>query len=459
MASIRRIEGKGGVSYKITVTRGRDSDGKQLRHYLTWTPPAGMTGKRAEKEAQKAAYEFERSIEQGFQLDNRQTFQQYALYVLDLKRQEGRKIRTLERYEDLLKRINAAVGHLRLVDIRPQHLNAFYRNLQEPGISAKPRTAAALPAFAEAMEGRKRTEVARLAHVGASTVNAAANGGNIAAASAQAIAAALGGRTEDLFTMHDSGVLSNKTVLEYHRLIRTILGQAEKEMLIPYNPAAKATPPKAPVHEAACFQPETITRILEALQAEPLKWRVIVHLLMITGCRRGEVMGLKWERVDFQHSRLLIDSALLYTAKSGIYEGSTKTSQSRVIALPAETMALLRQYRGEYAALQLRNGDRWHNTGYLFVRDDGEPMSPDGITSWLRKFSQRHGLPHIHPHTFRHTAASVLIASGQDIVSVSKRLGHAKVSTTTDIYSHLLQEADTAAADCLAEALLRRKQA
>jgi len=84
-------------------------------------------------------------------------------------------------------------------------------------------------------------------------------------------------------------------------------------------------------------------------------------------------------------------------------------------------------------------------------------MNPDSITGWLDVFSKRHDLPHINPHAFRHTMASILISKGKDIVSVSKRLGHAKVSTTTDIYSHIIMEADKEAGDCLADVLLRRK--
>jgi site-specific recombinase XerD len=95
------------------------------------------------------------------------------------------------------------------------------------------------------------------------------------------------------------------------------------------------------------------------------------------------------------------------------------------------------------------------NTDYLFVQDNGAPMNPDSLTDWLSKFSKWHNLPHINPHAFRHTMASVLINSGKDIVSVSKRLGHAKVSTTTDIYSHIIRQADEQASDCLADVLLR----
>ena len=89
MANIKRIDGKSGPAFKITVTSGRGADGKQKRHYKTWRPAPGMTEKRMEKEVQKAAFEFEQQIEQGYVADNRQSFAQYAEYVIDLKERNG----------------------------------------------------------------------------------------------------------------------------------------------------------------------------------------------------------------------------------------------------------------------------------------------------------------------------------------------------------------------------------
>ena len=127
----------------------------------------------------------------------------------------------------------------------------------------------------------------------------------------------------------------------------------------------------------------------------------------------------------------------------------------RFIKLPVETVELLREYRRWYLELRLKNGDRWNDSDYVFVKDDGSPMSPDGIAAWLRSFSNRHGLPHSNPHAFRHSMASILINNGKDIVSVFKRLGHAKISTTTDIYSHIIAEADEQSSECIADVLLR----
>ena len=134
MANIRKIVGIGGTAYKITVTHGLDSSGKQVRHYKTFTPPNGMSDRRAEKEAQRIAVQFENEILQGYQLDSRQTFAEYADYVLDLKKRNGLKQATYERYTHLLERTNLAIGHIKLADLRPQHLNVFYKNLGEAGV-------------------------------------------------------------------------------------------------------------------------------------------------------------------------------------------------------------------------------------------------------------------------------------------------------------------------------------
>ena len=89
MASIKKIEGKGGVSYKITVSMGRDARDRQIRHYKTWKPDKPMTARQMEKDVRRIAYEFERDLQIGFQADNRQTFEQYAEYVIDLKERGG----------------------------------------------------------------------------------------------------------------------------------------------------------------------------------------------------------------------------------------------------------------------------------------------------------------------------------------------------------------------------------
>ena len=460
MAHIEKIEGKRGTSYRFIVSNGFDSNGKRITHKKTWKPPQGMTPRQIEKAVQRAALDFERSIEQGYSLDNKQTFAEYAAYVLELKERTGVRPTTLDRYRDLLGRINAAIGHIKLADLQPQHLNALYKNLAEPGIRTGGGSAAAKIDLAKWLKENKksRASIAEAAGISAATVGVAVKGEPIREDKAEAIAKAMGKKVAEVFKVEkNSDPLSDKTVLEHHRLISTILTQAEKEMLVPYNAAAKATPPKVEKRDPNYFQPEEIAAILKALETEPLKWQLITHLMIVTGCRRGEIMGLQWEKVDFENSRVKIDKALVSSKSKGIYLGNTKTSDIRYLNLPAETMNLLRRHKREQLRLQIANGDRWQHTGFVFTTDDGSHMNPDSITGWLHDFSRRHDLPHINPHAFRHTVASVLLANGTDIVTVSKQLGHASVNTTENFYSHIIEENKAKATACIADVLLRKK--
>lgn len=460
MANIRKITGKAGITYKLTVTKGRDMDGKQIRHYRTFTPAPGMTEKQAEKAAQRAALDFERELELGYQADNRQTFAAYAEYVLDLKERSGCKPRTIASYKDLLKRIEPYIGHLKLNEIRAQHLNRLYKTLAADGSRIAGVKARPVGDVAAVLKERKLTQraVSALCGISPATVSAICSGHTVAAESAKKLCDGLGLPLSSYFVKErDTRPLSGKTILEYHRCIHTILAQAEKEMLVPYNAADKATPPKQERKEVNYFQPEDLPRILSALDTEPIKWQALVNLLIVTGCRRGELAALKWSKVDFKNSKITIDSTLIYTPELGIQENATKTADIRFLKLPAETMDLLREYRQAWVELRFKLGDQWPGLDYLFIRDDGGMMMPDTITAWLSNFSKRHDLPHINPHAFRHTVASVLINKGKDIVTVSRRLGHSRTSTTLDIYSHLIAEADADASDCIASALLRRQ--
>lgn len=460
MASIEKLTGKAGTTYRITVYSGFDTQGNRIRHRQTYKPEPGMKPRQIEKAVQRAAMDFERSIEQGYVLDNRQTFAEYAAYVLDLKERSGAKVKTTDRYNALLCRINQAIGHMKLADIRPQHLNSFYKNLSEPGIRETGSIATAHIDLAAWMKANKKSRagIAEAAGVAAATVSAAAQGKAIQEQKAEAIAKAMGKRLGEVFTVeHDMEPLSDRTILAYHRLISIVLAQAEKEMLVPYNAAAKATPPRAVKKPPNYFQPETVSEILNALETEPIKWQLITHLLLVTGCRRGEIMGLKWEKVDFKESRIKIDRALITSPSKGVYESTTKTSDVRYLKLPAETMSLMRKHKNAQLRLQLANGDRWINTGYVFTQDNGEHMNPDSVTSWLYEFSRRHGLPHINPHAFRHTVASVLLANGTDIVTVAAQLGHASASTTENFYAHIIEENKAKASQCIADVLLRKK--
>lgn len=395
MANIQERRDKSGklISYSIRVHRGRGMDGKQLKPWTaTFEVLPTWTEKSARKKAEAFAATFEKECKEGVTSDSRQKFAAYCDYVIGLKEQRGTKHSTIMLYKHLTERIYPAIGHIKLRELRADHLNDLYSALSKDGLNKR-------------------------------------NGGK----------------------------LSTKTILEHHRLISTVLEQAVKEGLVPFNVASRATLPKAEHKEVNYFQPEQVAAIRDALEREPMKWKTLVHLLLITGARRGEVLGLKWDKVDFEGNRIYICNSILYAPDVGIYESTPKTERSRrYVALPPETMQLLRQYRAWQAGERLRLGEYYQNQDFLFTQDNGKPMHPDSVTEWLKRFSKRHDLPHINPHAFRHTMASMLYFNGVDSVSISKRLGHAQVSTTANIYAHVMEEADQRNADILSDIFLKK---
>lgn len=124
--------------------------------------------------------------------------------------------------------------------------------------------------------------------------------------------------------------------------------------------------------------------------------------------------------------------------------------------MPKETIDELRRYRQYQAQEFFKNGIPQSINGYVFSQIDGTAMHPDSVTDYLKKFSKKYNLPHINAHAFRHTMASMLYFNGVDSVSISKRLGHAQVSTTANIYAHIIEEADQRNADILSDIFLKK---
>lgn len=388
MANVQPRYGKNGeiISYSVRVHRGRDRNGKQLKPFITtFEVSPNWSEAQALKKAQAFAAIFEKECREGRECVSRKTFEEYAEYVLELKEQRGVKTSTIERYRELTGRIYVHIGHMKLKDIKPQILNEFYTHLLTKDCN-------------------KRT----------------------------------------------GKPLSAKTVLEHHRFISTVLEQALKEGEVNFNAAKRADPPKVKKKTVNYFQPEEIEKMVEAVKNESLKHQALLHLFLITGARRGEIAGLKWRCIDFENNIITIENNVLYSSQKGVYETTLKTESSeRDVAVPKETMDLLKQYKTWQEERIEYIGDYYVNQDYVFAQENGNAINPDSITDYFNKFSKKYGLKHANPHAFRHTVASLLYSAGADSVSISKRLGHAQVSTTANIYAHVIGGADKRNAELL----------
>ena len=174
--------------------------------------------------------------------------------------------------------------------------------------------------------------------------------------------------------------------------------------------------------------------------------------------RRGEAMGLEWKDIDFDTGVLSICRTSQYISGRGIFTDDVKNSSSRrSMKLSEDILEMLKQYKMWQTGEQEKVGDQWQDTDRLFTKWNGLPMSPNSPYFWLQEFLKRHNLPKINVHSLRHTNATLLIAQGINVRTVSGRLGHSMVSTTMDIYSHELKSADAAAAEALGNILGTKK--
>ena len=250
--------------------------------------------------------------------------------------------------------------------------------------------------------------------------------------------------------------LSSKTILEHHRLLHSMLQQAVYWQMIPYNPASRVRPPKARRPNINFYDDVQTIALIKALEGEELKFRVIILLTIFTGLRRGEVLGLEWQDIDFKNSSVTVRQASQYVSSIGIYTKDPKTETSnRIISIPESITKLLKEYQRKQLKNRLLLGDKWIETNRLFVQSNGAPMHPDTITKWFRQFLEDKNLPHITFHGLRHTHATLLISQGLDVRTVSNRLGHAQTSTTLNIYAHAFAKMDREASEKLDNLLYR----
>lgn len=445
MATITK-QGKG---YKITVSQGYDCNGKRIRQYMTWIPEPGMSDRQVKKELDRQAVLFEEKVLSGATANGNMRFADFSEKFMAEYAQLYLKPKTIATYTENLRRINQAIGHIRLCDLRTGHINSFYQNLQEKGI--RNRTTCVCKIDLRERIGTQRgalTAFAREAGVSRSTVNQAIEGKPIDKNSAEAIAGAVGLKLSRAFTLTThSEPLAPASVISYHRTLSSVLSRAVKWGYIQINPADAAEKPSLGGREAAYLEEADARRLLERLQDEPIRWRALITFDLMSGLRRGELLGLRWQDVDLDAHTITIRQTSNYLPGKGVYVSTPKTATSaRPLLLSTAAIVMLLEYKTWQDGQRERLGDAWvDQDGRVFTTDAGAPVFPDSVTQWFSAFIARSGMPKVTVHSLRHTYASLMIADGVPLVVVSKQLGHAQTSTTANIYAHAIASAQAKA--------------
>lgn len=379
------------TSYTIRVYRGYDRSGNRLKPFTTsYKPPKDLTPRQAEKEAQKFADKFETECLHFGEANSSLRLSDFVPKYLEV----AKTTLSPATYEFYSHNINdyiiPALGHLKLKDIRPAHIQQYIKQLTD------------LP---------KRTR-GRLSE----------SGGTIAAS----------------------------TVRRYLTVLQSIFKQAVKQGLLNENPAnvEHLTLPKAQVPKVDIFTKQEAAQMLAALENEDLQFQTLIQLAIFTGARRGELTALKFSDIDFEQRKITIERSAYKITGQPLATKPPKDYETRTVTINESCCQLLKMLKREKLAESQRLGSAWCGDDWVFTQWNGEMMNLMTPTKRFSKFLKKNGLKHRKFHSLRHTSATLLLYAGVNIKQVQGRLGHGDIETTNK-YLHLIEEADVEAANKL----------
>ena len=254
--------------------------------------------------------------------------------------------------------------------------------------------------------------------------------------------------------MNTGKPLSRKTAVHHLSFISDVFSYAVKMEMLTDNPCRRVTVPKGEKKEKDIYTLEEVAHLFQLLENAPLKYRTFFTLAIYSGFRRGEMLGLEWKDIDWEHNVISIRRTSNYTASKGIYTDTTKTKKSqRSLKFPQNVMDLLRAYKEEQDEERIRLGTKWQDYDRLFVKWDGRPMNNNTPYFWLKEFCEANNFRFCDIHSLRHFYASALINKGVDAAAVSGALGHSTITTTTSIYCHVFNQAQARASEAIASVL------
>jgi integrase len=247
------------------------------------------------------------------------------------------------------------------------------------------------------------------------------------------------------------GDLSANSRLYIYNVLNNIFGRAVAWNLLKESPMKGVIRPKLAKKKADIYDEKDLRSLLQALDKEPLHWKILIQFALETGLRRGELLALTWNHIDFDQQTVTVSGSLIYDNGTVIKE-TKNVSSNRKVSLRNEFVTILKNFYQETQERKALLGDRWEEKEHFYIFpnwETGKALYPSTPTYWFRKFIERHDLKPLRLHDLRHLHATWLILNGVPLKVVSERLGHSKISTTSDIYGHVLPSADQAAAETL----------
>jgi len=428
MASIT----KRNKSYRVAVSNGRDSSGKQIIETATFTPDPTKTDKQNQKALEKFAFEFEEKVKSGKYLDGEKiTFKDFVDIWFDDYGNTHLEQASIQLYKHLLdKHIIPEIGHLKISKILPAHLNKLYNTLNTERKDGKP--------------GGYAPKTIKHVHNTISGIYTSAVKWNIVA-------------DNPCDRVEPPRMAPTRDKLKYFTLEQTelFLSLLDKEYITTCKAHDRVDDTGKSYHVADYSETRNI----------PLQFRFFYQMALFCGLRRGELVALEWSDLDFTDNSVSITKSTACVGGKPVTKTTKTNSSIRKISVPASVMALAKKYKKEQMQYRLAIGSQWEEENHIFIQWNGKQMHPDTPYKTFKKIIKRYNatvkneaekLPDIPLHGLRHTSATLLISQNVDVKTVSNRLGHAQTSTTMDIYSHALQKMDEQAAVVLDDLLTKK---
>lgn len=244
------------------------------------------------------------------------------------------------------------------------------------------------------------------------------------------------------------GGLNPKTIRNIHITLHKALEQAVKDDLIIKNPLKSVTLPRMHKKAIQILTPEEQRRLNHVCFSHP--WGMAVLLTLYTGMRKGELLGLTWDNIDFENNRLYVTKQLSRikdyskNAKAktilGIMEDTKTKTSKRVIYIASVIMDELKKYKEQQEQEKLKWGEAYKHLNMVFCCEDGQYIDPGTFRDFYLRILKRAQIEPKTFHALRHTFATRALESNANIKTVSEILGHASIQITLDTYSHVSKE-------------------
>ena len=412
-------------SYRISVSCGYDISGKKQVETVTFTPDPTLSPKKQEKAAEAFAQAFEARIRNGSAMNGRKiTLKEFSDRWIAEYASVNLQPGTVTKYlQELNDKILPALGHLKLLELKPHRVNSFFASLTQDGARKDGRSG-----------GYSKGSIRKTRNVLSSILHTATEWEIIDSNPCDKVRLQAMDMTESVkfFTPEQTA-----TFLSYIEEPYTVQISGHKRIDDTGKPYTVGD--------------YTVSKTI------PEQIRMLFNLAIYTGLRKGELLALQWDDVDYHKDQIQVrKSVTMVDGKPVCKSPKTKTS-ARTVSIPHFLSERLEQLHKSQNAFIAQVGDYWQGDNWIFTQDKGRMMSystpyqalQDAINRYNKDRPADEQLPLIPFHGLRHTSATLLIASQQDVTTVSKRLGHAQTSTTMNIYAHALQESDRKAADAL----------